>query len=403
MSDPQKDKVPQQAPPSPPPRGGGSEWVSRVRGLPWSCSTDDIIAFFEPVVQLDPQDVHIIREYDGRVSGQAFVELPDEDTRDSANTELHKKHIGDRYIELYKASREELDCYLRRSQGAPFATCSVSTQGKEVVRLRGLPFSTTDAQVHRWFCDHGYNLELSAIAIGYYPDGRMTGEAWVLVDDKQDVMSKLNKEIMGRRYIEVFPSMISEFEAAKMGSCTGSAYGGSRGANGPSMTPYGGYGGYRGNGYGNGNYNNMGGYGGGSSGNGAYSHQPPYGSPPNMYGNGYGVAPATSAGGGVQGDFTCLRLRGLPYHANENNIVEFFQGFHMKAILPSTVPVHNRPSGEAYVEFHGSDECMRAYRQKNGAMMDRRYIELFPSSKQEMDWAADGMDPREIRKRLGGR
>jgi len=144
----------------------------------------------------------------------------------------------------------------------------------------------------------------------------------------------------------------------------------------------------------------MGGYG-----NGAGYQQPPYGAAPNqhVYGNPIMMNSTSGGEGTPQGDFTCLRLRGLPYHANENNIVEFFQGYHMKAILPSTVPVHNRPSGEAYVEFHGAEECMRAYRQKNGAMMDRRYIELFPASKQEMDWAADGMDPREIRKRLGGR
>jgi len=225
-----------------------SEWVTRVRGLPWTCTTEDIITFFEPVVHLTAEQVHIIREYDGRVSGQAFVEFPDESTRDVANSDLHKKHIGDRYIELYKASREELGCYLRRSQGVSLSAGNgapaISTHGKEVVRLRGLPFSTTDAQVQRWFEEHGFNIELSSIAIGYYADGRMTGEAWILIEDKQEVISKLNKETMGRRYIEIFPSMVGEFEAAKMGSCPGPGY---AGRGGPPMAPYGSYGGgYRG-------------------------------------------------------------------------------------------------------------------------------------------------------------
>lgn len=73
---------------------------------------------------------------------------------------------------------------------------------------------------------------------------------------------------------------------------------------------------------------------------------------------------------------------------------QFFQGFHMTAILPSTIPIDGRPSGEAYVQFSDVNEAWRALQTRNGARMDRRYIELFPASKQEMTFAAQGGDPR---------
>lgn len=78
---------------------------------------------------------------------------------------------------------------------------------------------------------------------------------------------------------------------------------------------------------------------------------------------------------------------------------QFFQGFHMTAILPSTIPIDGRPSGEAYVQFSDVNETWRALQTRNGARMDRRYIELFPASKQEMNFAAQGGDPRAFRER----
>lgn len=46
---------------------------------------------------------------------------------------------------------------------------------------------------------------------------------------------------------------------------------------------------------------------------------------------------------------------------------------------------------------YDSHVCVWRFHQ---AMMDRRYIELFPSSKQEMELAAAGMDPRGMTTRI---
>lgn len=52
----------------------------------------------------------------------------------------------------------------------------------------------------------------------------------------------------------------------------------------------------------------------------------------------------------------------------------------MSTILPSTVPVDGRPSGEAYVEFTSAEEAMRAYQQKQKVgvvVFFREFIFLF--------------------------
>eukprot|EP00920_Eleutheroschizon_duboscqi_P039809 GHVT01095521.1.p1 GENE.GHVT01095521.1~~GHVT01095521.1.p1 ORF type:complete len:197 (-),score=48.63 GHVT01095521.1:931-1521(-) len=112
-------------------------------------------------------------------------------------------------------------------------------------------------------------------------------------------------------------------------------------------------------------------------------------------------APAAQAAAtqhqGADWTFHVLRMRGLPFSANEQHIMQFFHGYHMAAVLPSTVPVDGRPSGEAYVQFTDANEAWRAYQHKQGAMMERRWIELFPTSKAEMDFAAAGGDPKAFR------
>lgn len=47
----------------------------------------------------------------GRSSGEAFVRLPTMATRDKCLSDLHGKHIGKRWIEVFKASEGELSSF----------------------------------------------------------------------------------------------------------------------------------------------------------------------------------------------------------------------------------------------------------------------------------------------------
>lgn len=59
---------------------GGEGFVVKLRGLPWSCSIEDVQNFLSDCTIHDgAAGVHFIYTREGRQSGEAFVELESED------------------------------------------------------------------------------------------------------------------------------------------------------------------------------------------------------------------------------------------------------------------------------------------------------------------------------------
>ncbi|PIO16526.1 hypothetical protein AB205_0067020, partial [Aquarana catesbeiana] len=78
---------------------GGEGYVVKIRGLPWSCSTDEIETFFsESKILNAAHGIHFIYTREGRPSGEAFVEF---ETEDDINIALKKDRetMGHRYVE----------------------------------------------------------------------------------------------------------------------------------------------------------------------------------------------------------------------------------------------------------------------------------------------------------------
>lgn len=74
-----------------------------------------------------------------------------------------------------------------------------------------------------------------------------------------------------------------------------------------------------------------------------------------------------------------LRMRGLPYQANEQDVEAFFEGFKVaKAVV---VRKNGKPTGEGYAFFHSEQEASAALQRKNRESMGNRYIELFLDGK----------------------
>lgn len=70
----------------------------------------------------------------------------------------------------------------------------------EVVRLRGIPYSTTPALIVSFFQENNVNCKIEDVVIGTYNSGKLTGDAWVQVRENVDLAIKsLNKKTMGRR------------------------------------------------------------------------------------------------------------------------------------------------------------------------------------------------------------
>lgn len=82
------------------------------------------------------------------------------------------------------------------------------------LRMRGLPFSSTKAEIFAFFV--GHNPIEDSIVLTYRNDGRATGEGYVQFESPEDAKNAmaLHKKLMGSRYIELFISNKDEHSRA---------------------------------------------------------------------------------------------------------------------------------------------------------------------------------------------
>ncbi|BFZ17813.1 hypothetical protein BsWGS_20852 [Bradybaena similaris] len=364
--------------------------VVRLRGLPWSCTAEDIIHFLRECTIVDNEEgVHFTYSREGRPSGEAFVELESEDDVSNALAQ-NNEHIGNRYIEVFRVNKSEMDWIIKRNGSA-----RQENKGDAVVKLRGLPFGCSKEEIAQFFT--GLEIVPNGIMLPEDRQGRSTGEAFVQFVSSQIAERALekHKERIGHRYIEIFKSSMSEANAS---------VGGMRGGIHPLMGmprpgPY-----DRGDRYGMGMGGGMG-YGGrGRNLKGLFEDDyDDYGFGGNM---GYGMRSRRGGGGGGGGGMGSgprgmgmmdrrgmqpgsgymsktghsVHMRGLPFQAAEQDVFDFFS-----PIQPVRCEFEfghqGRPTGEANVDFATHQEALEAMK-KHRTNMQHRYIELFLNSEQ---------------------
>jgi len=82
----------------------GYRGVLRLRGLPFSCTVDEILEFFARPAALQADNVHLMRRADGRPSGDAYAVF---DTEEAAVACLafDKQKLGPRWVDLFQSSK----------------------------------------------------------------------------------------------------------------------------------------------------------------------------------------------------------------------------------------------------------------------------------------------------------
>jgi heterogeneous nuclear ribonucleoprotein F/H len=200
----------------------------RLRGLPFDCNEDDICKFF---VGLDIVDCLLVHK-NGRFTGEAFVVFAASMQTDFA---LHRnrQNMGRRYVEVFRCKKQEyynaianevnqggfFDSEYRCSPPPPrskkTAEDKSSMEYTEVLKLRGLPYSATVQDIIKFFVE--YELAEENVHIGYRPDGKATGEAFVEFPTAEVAKTAMCKDKMtiGTRYVELFPSTPEEANRAK--------------------------------------------------------------------------------------------------------------------------------------------------------------------------------------------
>lgn len=170
-------------------------YVVRIRGLPWSCSVDEVQRFFSGCkIMNNGGGIHFTYTREGRPSGEAFVELETEDDLKIA-VKKDRETMGHRYVEVFKSNNVEMDWVMKHTG----PNCP-ETAGDGLVRLRGLPFGCSKEEIVQFFS--GLEIVPNGITLPVDIQGRSTGEAFVQFAS-QDIAEKAlkkHKERIGHRW-----------------------------------------------------------------------------------------------------------------------------------------------------------------------------------------------------------
>ncbi|XP_006003503.1 epithelial splicing regulatory protein 1 isoform X2 [Latimeria chalumnae] len=309
--------------------------IIKARGLPWQSSDQDIARFFKGL-NIAKGGAALCLNAQGRRNGEALVRFVNEEHRDLA-LQRHKHHMGNRYIEVYKATGED---FLKIAGGTSSEVAQfLSKENQVIIRMRGLPFTATAEEVLTFF---GPQCPVTGAKEGIlfvkYPDGRPTGDAFVLLACEEYAQNALkkHKDMLGKRYIELFRSTAAEVQQVL-----------NRYASAP-LIPI------------------------------APSPIIPLLPPPF-------IPPANIR--------DCIRLRGLPYAATIEDILEFLGEFSAD-IRPHGVHMvlnhQGRPSGDAFIQMKSADRAFLTAQKCHKKVMKDRYVEVFPCSAEEMNFVLMG-------------
>uniref|UniRef100_A0A1I8NAZ1 RRM domain-containing protein n=2 Tax=Musca domestica TaxID=7370 RepID=A0A1I8NAZ1_MUSDO len=325
--------------------------IVRARGLPWQSSDQDIAKFFRGL-NVAKGGVALCLSPLGRRNGEALIRFISQEHRDMA-LKRHKHHIGNRYIEVYRATGED---FLSVAGGASNEAQAFLSKGAQVIiRMRGLPYDCTAKQVLDFFTtgDQPCNVLDSSEGVLFVkkPDGRATGDAFVLFANESDAPKALSRhrESIGQRYIELFRSTTAEVQQVLNRSLDPKTY--------------------------------------------EPNHQPPLIAqlPPMQL----SLLPQHLITSGTTKN--CIRLRGLPYEALVEHILHFlddfakhiiFQGVHM------VINAQGQPSGEAFIQMDSEESARLCAQRKHHQFMvfgkKYRYIEVFQCSGDDMNMVLNG-------------
>ncbi|XP_037805256.1 RNA-binding protein fusilli isoform X1 [Lucilia sericata] len=325
--------------------------IVRARGLPWQSSDQDIAKFFRGL-NVAKGGVALCLSPLGRRNGEALIRFISQEHRDMA-LKRHKHHIGNRYIEVYRATGDD---FLSVAGGASNEAQAFLSKGAQVIiRMRGLPYDCTAKQVLDFFtngenpCNVLDNTE--GVLFVKKPDGRATGDAFVLFANESDAPKALarHRESIGQRYIELFRSTTAEVQQVLNRSLDPKTY--------------------------------------------EPNHQPPLiAQLPTMQ---LSLLPQHLITSGTTKN--CIRLRGLPYEALVEHILHFlddfakhiiFQGVHM------VINAQGQPSGEAFIQMDSEESARLCAQRKHHQFMvfgkKYRYIEVFQCSGDDMNMVLNG-------------
>eukprot|EP00756_Hemistasia_phaeocysticola_P011133 Hpha_TRINITY_DN15090_c5_g5::TRINITY_DN15090_c5_g5_i1::g.123397::m.123397/K14947/ESRP1_2; epithelial splicing regulatory protein 1/2 len=179
---------------------GGQMVCVRMRGLPFQATPTDVKRFFQGLT-IAEDGIQFLYNLQGKSKGEAFVQFnSEEDATSGASRD--KQFMGDRYIEVFTASLQDMRYCLAQS--------NPSTAGSTIVRCRGMPYNASPDEIQAFF--EGCTVVHNGVALCSGNDGRPTGEAFVQFATEEDTSRALRRHRchLGGRYVEIFRSSKQE-------------------------------------------------------------------------------------------------------------------------------------------------------------------------------------------------
>jgi len=350
--------------------------VLRLRGLPWKCTEQDVVDFFNPL-PVGLESVTLLPTKTGRPSGEGYVWIHENNVQ--AAMTYNKMEIENRFIEIFHSDEREYTRAVQasalvdtpaagRAVAAPLRRTIDSLRGgykggagdfgkggyrpinikggkkgtvggfgilrqisqpsEPIGRVRGLPFDATPEEVAEAFFE--YSVLPEDVFMGVCHSGPRvgdpSGECFIRFADlelMQDAMRVAAQKtiVIQSRYLELFPATESEIE---------------------NQAQLGGLAGYEGN--------------------------------------------QGQATGEVEQrmDAAWVRLRGLPFTANPHEVHRFLEENGVAGVAVEDIMIKQgsdgRPSGEAYIQLPSDMDDHEAVMKCDRKYMGHRYIEAFTSS-----------------------
>lgn len=175
-------------------KAGAYAHAVRLRGLPWHCTAEDVGEFLLGAGAACAEEQAVLVH---NSTGDGFFRFTDGDAAARALAKNRQRLRGSRYVEVFASTGQEADDWAkqmakRRDGGY-----------RGVLRIRGLPFTVTKADVVGFFQKRG----VASVHLVTSKDGRPSGEAFVVfrsVRQARNAVITKNKMQLGGRWVDIY-------------------------------------------------------------------------------------------------------------------------------------------------------------------------------------------------------
>jgi len=194
-------------------------FIVKLSGLNWALTQEQIHGFLVGCEIVRGQAGVTIEMNDrGKPSGSAFVQLKTRKDVDMA-MKYNKNTLGKRYVDIEDVTRKhgEAKDENTKSRSTLFTHQKEGPkEGKFYVKMSNVSRKVTAANITDFFSSDN-NLRISEIFLTLNDKGKPSGDAFVKLDSKEDLVVALefNGRAMGNRQIEVCQVNMQEYQEAK--------------------------------------------------------------------------------------------------------------------------------------------------------------------------------------------